>query len=332
MGKVGVGIVGLGFVGERAHLPAFSSIPEARVVAVADVDPERLSRASERFKVPSTYSNYKDLIKDPEVSAIVIAVPTFLHLQVALDAIEAGHHILCEMPLAPTLQEAREIVEEAGRARVTFMPSLNYRFTPNYVKCHSLIEAGSIGDPQAAFYREFIAAEVLAQQWPAGSWAWNLAKSGGGPQFTLSVWSIDLLRWLLKAEVAKIHSYSNNVTINQFGTKGYNLAAILEFTSGALATLQFSGLVKPSMGESRLEVLGSNMSSLVATDNKSLTLHSDDPERKEWVFREKGPKSWGHYQEDEHFITSILHNTEPTVTGEDALKAQEIAARIQKSL
>jgi predicted dehydrogenase len=328
---VGIGIVGLGFVGEKAHLPAFRSIPRARLAAVADIDVERTRRAAEKFKLESVYSSHKDLLRDPNVDAVVVSVPTFLHREIALDAVRAGRHVLCEMPLAPTLREAQEMVDEAKRARVILMPSLNFRFTPNYLKAKELIEKGSIGTPAAAFYREFIAAEVLAQQWPPNSWAWDEKKSGGGPAFTLSIWSIDLLRWLLQADIVNVHSASRDVLLQELGgTKGYNSLTVLEFSSGAVATLQFSGLVRPAMSTSRLEVLGGNMNSIVATGNDILTLYSTNPDRQEWIFKEKGPRVWGHYQEDEHFVMSILQDKEPNITGEDALRAQETATNILK--
>jgi len=329
--EVGIGIVGLGFVGEKAHLPAFRSIPRARLAAVADIDVERTRRAAEKFKLESVYSSHKDLLRDPNVDAVVVSVPTFLHREIALDAVRAGRHVLCEMPLAPTLREAQEMVDEAKRARVILMPSLNFRFTPNYLKAKELIEKGSIGTPAAAFYREFIAAEVLAQQWPPNSWAWDEKKSGGGPAFTLSIWSIDLLRWLLQADIVNVHSASRDVLLQELGgTKGYNSLTVLEFSSGAVATLQFSGLVRPAMSTSRLEVLGGNMNSIVATGNDILTLYSTNPDRQEWIFKEKGPRVWGHYQEDEHFVMSILQDKEPNITGEDALRAQETATNILK--
>ncbi len=329
--EVGIGIVGLGFVGEKAHLPAFRSIPGARLAAVADIDVERTRRAAEKFKLESVYSSHKDLLRDPNVDAVVVSVPTFLHREIALDAVRAGRHVLCEMPLAPTLREAQEMVDEAKRARVILMPSLNFRFTPNYLKAKELIEKGSIGTPAAAFYREFIAAEVLAQQWPPNSWAWDEKKSGGGPAFTLSIWSIDLLRWLLQADIVNVHSASRDVLLQELGgTKGYNSLTVLEFSSGAVATLQFSGLVRPAMSTSRLEVLGGNMNSIVATGNDILTLYSTNPDKQEWIFKEKGPRVWGHYQEDEHFVMSILQYKEPNITGEDALRAQETATNILK--
>ena len=327
--EVGVGVVGLGFVGEKAHLPAFRSVKGSRLVAVADIDLERAKRAAEKFRLTSVYASHKDLIKDPNVDAVVVSVPTFLHRQIAVYAIRAGKHVLCEMPLAPNLREAQEIVEEAKRAGVVLMPSLNFRFTPNYVRTKELIEKGAIGTPTAAFYREFIAAEVLAQQWPPNSWAWDEAKSGGGPAFTLSVWSIDLLRWILESEVVDISSAYNDVVLNELGgTRGYASLSVLQFSNGAVAALQFSGLVRHAMSTSELEILGSNTNSILAEGNDHLTLYGSNPEKQEWIFRETGPRVWGHYQADEHFVRSILENRRPVITGEDAMKAQETATKI----
>jgi predicted dehydrogenase len=329
--EVGIGLVGLGFVGEKAHLSAFKSIPGAKLVAVADIDTERARKAAEKFKLKSVYSSHTDLVRDPDVDAVVISVPTFLHRQIAIDAVRAGKHILCEMPLAPTLKEAQEIVDEANRAGVILMPSLNFRFTPNYVKAKDLVSGGSIGTPVAAFYREFIAAEDLAQQWPSNSWAWDENKSGGGPGFTLSVWSIDLLRWLLQEDIVEVNSGSRTVLLKEFGgTTGYNSLAVLKFSNGAVATLQFSGLVRPAMSTSRFELLGDNMSSLMAEGNDHLVLYGAEPDKQEWIFRERGPRVWGHLQEDQHFVESILRKKKPSITPEDALKAQEVATRITK--
>jgi len=328
--EVGIGIVGLGFVGEKAHLSAFRSIPGAKLVALADMDVQRAKKGAEIARINAAYSNHEELIADPNVDAVVVSVPTFIHPQVAKDAIRAGKHVLCEMPLAPTMAEAREVVDEAKKAGVVFMPSLNFRFTPNFVKVKSLIENGSIGKPVAAFYREFIPAGVLAEQWPANSWAWDDKKTGGGPGFTLSVWSIDLLRWLFGAEIVDVHSAWNEPALAMFGgTKGYCSLSVLKFSNGVVATLQFSGLVRPSVGVSRLEILGDNTNSLIATNNDAVTLYLDDPDEQHWTLREAGSRVWGHYQEDQHFVECILKNKQPMVTGDDALKAQEIAAKIR---
>ena len=327
--EVGIGIIGLGFVGEKAHLSAFRKIRRSRLVAIADVDPNRLQKAVEKSKIKSAYSTHVDLINDPNVDAVVISVPTFLHKKIAIDAFKAGKHVLCEMPLAPNMKDSQEIVDEAKKAGVILMPSLNFRFTPNYVKTKELIDKGRIGKPAAIFYREFIPAEDLAKQWPPSSWAWNNEKSGGGPAFTLSVWAIDLLRWLLNAEVEKVYAVSKDTILKELGgTNGYASLGILEFSNNTVVTLQFSGLVRHAVSMVRLEVLGDNTNSILSEGNDRLTLFGEDPQKQMWIFRESGAKVWGHYQEDEHFIQSILKNKQPDITTEDALRAQEVATKI----
>jgi predicted dehydrogenase len=78
----------------------------------------------------------------------------------------------------------------------------------------------------------------------------------------------------------------------------------------------------------RLEVLGDNTNSILSEENDRLTLFGSDPQKQMWIFRESGAKVWGHYQEDEHFIQSILQNKQPDITTDDALKAQEVATKI----
>jgi len=328
--EVGIGIVGLGFVGDKAHVSSFRKMPNAKLVAVADMDFELAKKVAEKANVKSVYNNHKDLIANPNVDAVVVSVPTFLHPRLAIDAMRAGKHVLSEMPLAPTMSEAKEMVEEAKKAGVLLMPSLNFRFTPNFVKVKSLIEKGAVGKPVAAFYREFIAASVLAQQWPANSWAWDEKKTGGGPGFTLSVWSIDLLRWLFGAEIVKVHSAWNEPVLPMLGgTKGYCSLSVLAFSNGVVATLQFSGLVRPASGISKLEILGDNMNGLTATNNDTVTLYGEDPDEQHWILREPGSRVWGHYQEDQHFVNCILNHKQPIMSGDDALKAQEVATTIR---
>ena len=167
MDTIGVGVVGCGFVGYGAHVPAFSSIEGSRLVAVADPDAGRLTKAAKKFQV-KTYQDYKDLVKDPEIQAVVVSVPTSLHADVALAAIEAGKHVLCEMPLAESMKQADRIIDAAAKQRVYLMPSLTFRFAPPFVKVKELLDQGKLGEPTAVIYREFIAARDLAKQWPPG--------------------------------------------------------------------------------------------------------------------------------------------------------------------
>lgn len=331
MSKVGVGVIGCGFVGRGAHVPALSAIEEANLVAVADADPYRLNRAVQKSQAKSGYKDYKELVEDPDVSAVVVSVPTPLHTKVSLAAIQAGKHVLCEMPLAPTLNEVDELMEAASKKGVYLMPGLNFRFTPNYVKVKEMIDKGELGNPSAVLYREFIPAKDLAMQWPPGSWVWNVEESGG-PLFTLSVWSIDLLRWLFGTEVAEVHASTKYTPLRKFdGTLGYDACASLRLANGLMGCLQYSGTVAASASTSTLEVIGDSTCVVKATGNDSLTLFGEKPVRTDWDLKEPGAKAWGHQQQDEYFVRCIQQGSVPEISAEDARKAMEVALQISRS-
>ena len=109
--KVGIIGCGVGFL----HLQGFAEIPRVQVVAIAGLDEERCRDLAKQFDVPCVYRDYQELIADPEVEAVTVAVPNILHVPVALAALEAGKHVMVEKPLAPTAAEGERIIEAARR-------------------------------------------------------------------------------------------------------------------------------------------------------------------------------------------------------------------------
>ncbi len=331
MASIGVGVIGCGFVGRGAHLPAVSGIENAQLVAVADSDPARLSKAAKKYPIKSSYQDYEELIADPEVHAVIVAVPTPLHARVSMAAIKAGKHVLCEMPLAANLPEADEIIAAASERGVILMPGLTFRFTPNFTKAKEMIGNGALGEPSSFAYREFIPARDLAAQWPPGSWVWNLAESGG-PLYTLSVWSIDLVQWLFDSEVAKVDGVARYTVLDKFGgTLGYDAFATLRLANGVVGNLQYSGSVASSASACKLDIVGNSTGLLTASGNDTLTLFGEDPARTEWNLKEAGPGAWGHLQQDEHFLRCIGEGREPDISPQDGRKAMEIALHIANS-
>jgi predicted dehydrogenase len=331
MRRAGVGVIGCGFMGAHVHLPALKSIPGAEIVAVSSRDAKKGKKIMKKFKAKSHYTRYLDLIEDPRVDAVFVCLPTFLHAQTVVDAAKAGKHIFCELPLALTLEDTDRIINAARKAGILLMPGQVLRFTPNYVRAKELIDQDLIGKPILVSYQELISAAVLARQWPPESWVWQKEKSRG-LLFTVSVFALDLLRWLLNTEIERVYSTEKTVILKEFGNiQGFNAAIVLNFTSGAIGLMEYSSLVVPEMETNRLEVSGKKRGRLSATGNDALALFGVDPHMQRWTFREGGTKAWGHHQEDEHFIECILQDREPVVTAEDARKAQEIAVAIMRA-
>jgi predicted dehydrogenase len=327
--QLGVGVVGLGFVGAGAHLTSFRKLKQANLAAVCDVNEKTLASRAKKHDVSATYTDHRRMLEDPNVDAVVVSVPTDHHARIAIDSLQAGKHVICEMPFAPNLEDVDKMLAVAKESGKILMPSLNFRFTPNYVKTKELIDAGELGSIKSIMYREWIPAADLAMQWPPGSWVWNLEETGG-PLFTLAVWSIDLMRWLTNSDFEEINPICQHYPIEKLGgTLGYNAYVNYKFPGGVTANLQTSGAVALSCSTSVLEVIGDNTCQIKANWNNELTLFGEDPDSKHWNFREHGGhRMWGHMQMDSHFCDCILEGRQPSISPEDGRRAVEVSLKI----
>jgi predicted dehydrogenase len=330
--KVGVAVIGVGFVGGQAHAPSFKKIEGSELIALGAATEKRVKPLAESFGV-KYYLDFDKLLEDPKIQAVAIAVPTPFHFDLAMKAIKKGKHVLCEMPVAPNVAQVRELQKAADEAGVILMPVLQFRFAPIYVKTKEMIESGMIGKPIAIHFREFIPAVSLAEQWPLGSWAWNIEKSGGYPDFTLSVWSLDMIRWMFNSEIVNVEWMSNYPKIEKYGgILGYNTMGVIKLSNGIVGSLHYGASVTPSASLARLEVYGDNTNVLHAINTNKILLYGQDQQPQEWNLEVKGTKVWGHRQVDDYFIQCILQNKKPQVTTEDAIKAIEIAQKITKNI
>ncbi|MCW4011986.1 MAG: Gfo/Idh/MocA family oxidoreductase [Candidatus Bathyarchaeota archaeon] len=330
--NIGMLVVGVGFVGGQAHAPSFKKIEGSKLVALCDMVEERVKPLAEKHDV-KYYLSFDKAIEDPEVDAVVVSVPTPYHYDLAMKAISKGKHVLCEMPVAPKIEQIKELQKAADKAGVFIMPNLNFRFCPVYVKMKELIAEGVIGKPIAMHYREFLPAADLAAQWPAGGWAWNVEKAGGYPDWTLSVWGIDMLRWIMGSEYVDADWMMSYPTFKDFGgIYGYNTMGIAKFENDVVASFHFGASVNKAGAETRFEVYGDNTNVIHGVGVDQIIIYGPDEEKTEMDVKVKGTRVWGHRQGDTHFIESLLANKQPSITLQDAIVAQEIANKITAKL
>lgn len=147
MKTIGVAIIGCGGITLQNHLPGLALCPDTEVVALCDADAATLQRASRQTGVTVTSTNYEDIVKRDDVTAVIIATPNFTHAPIALAAIAAGKHVLCEKPIAMTHAEAKGMAEAADRAGVRHMSAFTYRFVPAMRYLAHLIRQGDLGQP-----------------------------------------------------------------------------------------------------------------------------------------------------------------------------------------
>src|SRR5207302_5979542 len=173
MKQIGIGIIGCGGITLQNHLPGLALCPEARVVALCDTDGATLERARQQTGVNVTATKYEDVVRRDDVHAVIIATPNFLHAPIALAAIAAGKHVLCEKPLAMNYAEAKQMAEAADKAGVRHMTAFTYRLVPAMRYLAHLIARGDLGEPY--HYRS-----CRLQDWGARDLGWRQVKALAG--------------------------------------------------------------------------------------------------------------------------------------------------------
>src|SRR5215467_6001540 len=147
MDRVRLAIVGCGNICQL-NAPGYLDHPRCEVVALCDTDETRAAlRARQWGLSPRLYREYAQLLDDPDVDAIELLTPTYLHADQIVAALAAGKHVSCQKPLAISMAEADRIVAAVAKARTTFRVTENFLYYPPIVKAKELLDAGAIGEP-----------------------------------------------------------------------------------------------------------------------------------------------------------------------------------------
>jgi len=197
MAKLKVGLIGCGWLAQSVHLRILTHMPDVEVVALAEPDAQRQVEASRRVPRADVCGSYHELLKMPQVEAVLICVPTALHAEVAVAALEQGKHIYLEKPLATNLDEAQRVMAAWRRAGVVGMTGFNYRFNPLFQSACQTIRSGRLG----ALVGVCTAFSTASHSLPA----WKRAReSGGGVLLDLASHHVDLVRFLFDQEVQRV--------------------------------------------------------------------------------------------------------------------------------
>ncbi|MBN1917305.1 MAG: Gfo/Idh/MocA family oxidoreductase [Verrucomicrobia bacterium] len=171
--EIGLGVVGCGGFGLFA-LQHFAQVAGVRLVAMAGTHREAARAAARRFGIPDIVE-VEALVARQDVDLVYIATPPFLHHAQAMLAIEAGKHVICEKPLALTLDQADEMIAAARGRDLLLVANLMQRYNPVFEAMRRLVESKALGDVLHGFFENYATDEGL----PPEHWFWNRTKSGG---------------------------------------------------------------------------------------------------------------------------------------------------------
>ncbi|HQZ29756.1 MAG TPA: Gfo/Idh/MocA family oxidoreductase, partial [Verrucomicrobiales bacterium] len=201
MKRIKHGVLGLGWFGEK-HCEALASIPNVELYAVCTRNSERLAEVAERFGVRKVYSDYQEMLADPELESVSITTMWDQHADPAVAALEAGIHVFLEKPMASTVADCDRIVEAANKASSFFMVGHICRFNPRYAAAKQEIAAGKIGKIISMYARRNLPA-----------WVGATVLDKIGPIIGDCVHDTDLMFWF--SESRAVTAYAQTVQVRE---------------------------------------------------------------------------------------------------------------------
>lgn len=325
MRKLGVGVLGVGEMGRRHAENLRRLVPQAQLVAVADVAAERARRAAAELEIENSYGSLEAMLECRGLDAVVIATPDKFHAAAVKTAAAAGKDMLCEKPLALTLPDAHELLNAVSKAGVRLQVGFMRRYDPAYAAAMKRIEAGEIGTPVI-----FKSVGRDKDGPPLSAYQPNL---GGMLFYTNTIHDFDLARWLMRDEVSEVHAYTTVAIRPEVAQFGDVVASVvnLKFSQGAIGNIESHAQAVYGY-DVRTEIVGSKASIMVGSLNRTpatlLTAHgSTQPVADHFLTTFAD----AYLAEIQDFVNTILMDRPPRVSGEDGLKALAIAVAAENS-
>ncbi|MGO8787976.1 MAG: Gfo/Idh/MocA family protein [Terriglobia bacterium] len=258
-------VVGIGYRARGSHLQLLRDyFPEVEVVALCDITPENLQEGLKVYGKPAAaYSDYsKMLAEHPELDAVVVVAPNFLHAPITLAALEAGKHVLTEKPIATHVAAATKMIETAREKQRILAVGFEMRYYPLFHRMSELLSQGAIGDLELVF------ASLFRGDWNSRSWKYTDPQTGAKTNWRFLTYTagcslmedgiheLDVIHWLVNAQPKLIQAQGGNNVFRDRETID-NAGLLIEFGNNVRCNFGFS-LFTPGAKDGRvLRLFGS---------------------------------------------------------------------------
>ncbi len=338
---LGFAIVGCGVIGHK-HAEEISHIADARLIAVADILPDRAREIAVQRNC-ADFVDYHNMVELPEVDIVTVCTPSGLHAEVAVAAARAGKHVIVEKPIDVNLEKANWMIEECKKAGVKLTVISQHRFDASTVRVKQDIEAGKLG--------RMILGEAAVNwfrsqgYYDSGEWRGTWALDGGGALMNQSIHTIDLLQYLM-GPVEEIHAYADRLNHERIEVEDAAVA-IVKFQNGGLGTIVGTTAAYPGL-TARVEVFGTRGSAVIDADMLTHLYHQEVPvEGMKYSVKaenlattakaaitgaaDPAALSSAHRLQFLDMMDAVRNHREPAVTGEEGRKPLEIILAIYTS-
>ena len=240
MKKYKLGIIGAGMYG-KVLMRCFNQDERAEIVWVNSASEATTKAAAQEFSIEQWTLDYRDILADPEVDAVVIATPPYLHAEQLTAALAGGKHVLVEKPLAESVESVKKIVSAVEKApeKIVLDASCRHtRLTRKFQFIKSMIDSGKLGEIYH-IHHNHLSRNTFIEWNPSGTWAMNKRRAGGGPFIDWGVYDLSFHLGLLNdvPQLKSLQSFSRNdlrdlTNLVDFSDVEQHGAAWLEFDTG----------------------------------------------------------------------------------------------------
>jgi len=337
---LGFAVVGLGM--GKHHCRSVTRAAGAQLVTVCDVRRDLAEQVAEQYGCKA-YTSVEEMLLDPAVQVVNVAVPTGLHAEVGIAAARAGKHVICEKPLDINLEKADALIRACHENGVKLAGIFQRRLEPLSKRVKQVVEAGRLGkiiyaDIHLYWWR---AESYYTGGWPAG-WHGTWALDGGGAIMNQGIHSVDFIQWItgpIKSVFAKTGTFTHAIECEDVGV------AVVTFANGALGNIMCTTSAYPGLTND-FHLLGERGSIVLRNDSEVITwrIQGEREEAEEQEMRALYPGSRtsasadpmavgfdGHTVEIEDMVECIRHNRTPLIPGEEARHAIGVILAIQES-
>lgn len=325
VGKLGIGVLGVGEMGRRHAENLRRLVPEARLLAIADVAPDRARQAASELEIEESYRSLEEMLACKDLKAVVIATPDKFHAQAIRTAAAAGKDILCEKPLATNLADAHAALDAVGKAGVRLQIGFMRRYDPAYEAAMKRVEGGEIGEP--------VVFKSVGRDKDVPPLAAYQSNVNGMLFYNNTIHDFDVARWLMRDEVVETHAYTTVAIRPEVAQYGDVVASVvnLKFAHGAIGNVE--SYVQALYGyDVRTEIVGSKGSVFIGSLEKTATTFLSANGSTQILgdhFLSRFADAY--LAEVRDFVHNMLHDRPPQVSGDDGLKALAIAVAAENS-
>ncbi len=324
MKKIKIGIIGAGRIG-RVHANALTnSIPQAEVVAISDTFAAAAEKAAADFGIPHFYADYQEILKNPEIDAVLVCSPTNTHAQITIEAANAGKHVFCEKPVDLKIERILDAKAAAEKAGIKLQIGFNRRFDHNFNRISQLARAGALGELQVL---------RITSRDPEPPSA-EYAKNSGGMFLDMTIHDFDMAYFLANSEVEEVFAATAVTVDPAIGAAGDIDTAVitLRFANGAIGVID--NCRKAAYGyDQRVEYFGTKGAAVAENDRETnvsvATAESVSSDKPLYFFLERYMQSFR--EELCQFIDAIENDKPVPVNIDDGLRPIRIAIAAKKS-